>query len=252
MIVFENVSLESGKNEILKNVSFRCGKGKITSIIGRNGAGKTSAIKCLFGLSNYSGTICLDGTDIKNIRPIERAKKIAYLPQTLKDVPFTVYELASLGRRPYQNRISSLKERDRNEIENALALTGMNTFSERRIDTLSGGERQRAYLSMILAQNTEAIVLDEPATFMDASVEKDFYALLFRLSSELGKTVVQVMHNLTRAVGESDRIVIMDAGRVIMDADAEKVKNSTIIEEIFSVKKGEFVTQDGEKKIAYL
>jgi len=252
MIEFKNVTLTHGKKEILKNLSFGCEKGKITTIIGKNGAGKTGALKCLIGENVYTGEILIDGCDIRKMSPVERAKRVSYLPQVLPDVPFTVYELTALGRKPYLNRIGKMTEEDFKQIERAMHFTDMLAFSQRRINTLSGGEKQRAYLSMILAQNTKAIALDEPATYMDASVERELCALLKKLSREMGKTIVQVMHNLTRAVNDSDDIMILDGGRVICETNAENIKNGTLIEEIFFVKKGVFLSSDGEEQTIYL
>ncbi|MBR3927546.1 MAG: ABC transporter ATP-binding protein [Clostridia bacterium] len=252
MIEFRNVSFAHGKKKILDNVSFTCDKGKITSIIGRNGAGKTSALKCLVGINAYSGKILYKGNDIRKIPPAMRAKTISYFPQILPNAPFTVYELASLGRRPYQTRIGKLTEEDREQIERALEASDMRAFSERRVDTLSGGERQRAYLSMILAQNTDIIALDEPAAYMDASVEGEMHALLRKLCTDTGKTIIEAIHNLTRAVNDTDKIVVFKEGSVILESDAESIRNGKDIEEIFSVKKGVFLSNDGEKRIAYL
>lgn len=252
MIEFKDVSYATGKKEILHQVSFRLPKGKITSIIGKNGAGKTSALRCLTGEIQYTGQILLCGTDIKKISASERARKVSCLPQILKDVPFTVYELASLGRRPYQKRIGKATKRDIELIKYALHLTDMLSFSNRRVDTLSGGEKQRAYLSMVLAQNTDVIALDEPATYMDASVEKELHVLLKKLCEENGKTIVQIMHNLSRAVNQSDSIVVMDSGRMIRQMDADEARNGKLIEEMFSVQKGFFVLESGEKQTAFM
>ncbi|MBQ1257024.1 MAG: ABC transporter ATP-binding protein [Clostridia bacterium] len=252
MIEFANVSLVRGRTEILKNVSFKAEKGKITSIIGKNGAGKTSALKCLIGECPYTGHILLEGRNIKEIAACERAKRVSYLPQKLPDVPFTVYELARLGRRPYQNRLQRETEEDRKRIKYALELTEMTGYSERRVDTLSGGERQRAYLAMVLSQNTDVIALDEPSAYMDAAVEKDLCALLKMLSRETGRTIIQIMHNLTRAVSDSDSVVILDGGRLIAQSDAGEIRKNSVIEELFLVRKGIFVTENGEKQTVYI
>lgn len=252
MIEFRNVSLEIGKKRILKDVSFCMESGKITSLIGKNGAGKTSALKCLIEEYSYEGRILIDGCDIRKMSSSERAKRISYLPQILKDVPFTVYELVSLGRRPYQSRIGKENKEDKEMIERALTLTDMHAFKNRRVDTLSGGEKQRAYLSMAISQNTDIIALDEPSAYMDAPAQREMISLLKKFSKEMGKTIVQVVHDLSGAVNHSDNIVIMDGGSVVLEADAESVKRGTAIEEIFSVKKGVFLSQSGEEQTVYM
>lgn len=252
MIEFKNVSLVRGKKEILKDVSFHLEKGTITSVIGKNGAGKTSALKCLMQEYPYKGKIFLEGNDISKMSSKERARRISCLPQILKDVPFTVYELAYLGRRPYQNRIGRSAKEDKDQIERALYLTGLYDLKDRSVDTLSGGEKQRAYLSMVLAQNTDVIALDEPSAYLDAAAEREMYSLLRKLSGEMGKTIIQIVHNLFRAVDGSDSIVILDQGRMIKQLDKDEIQNETVIEEIFSVKKGVFLSEDGERKTIYV
>lgn len=252
MIEFRNVSLVLQKKEILKDVSFSIESGKITSVIGKNGAGKTSALKCLIGENAYTGQILLNGCDIRKMTVNDRAKRISYLPQMLRDVSFTVDELASLGRRPHQTRIAKENKEDREMIERALILTDMHAFRSRRVDTLSGGEKQRAYLAMVLSQDADVIVLDEPSAYMDAPAQRELTSLLKKLSKEMGKTIVRVLHDLSCTVNDSDNIVIMDRGRVMLETDAESVKNGDLIEKIFSVKKGMFLSDDGEKKTIYI
>ena len=252
MIEFRNVSLSARKKEILKEVSFRCEKGRITSIIGRNGAGKTSALKCLIGEKRYTGEILLEKSDIQTYSIRQRARRISYLSQSLPDTPFTVYELAALGRKPYHHRMGKLSDIDHQIIQDALKRTDMFAFSKRRVDSLSGGEKQRAYLAMVLAQETDVIALDEPATYMDASVEKETFEILKMLSGEMGKTIIQVVHNLSRAVNDSDCIVMMDNGRVISEMEAEEMMKSRLIEEIFAVEKSMIAAPDGKIRAVYL
>ena len=248
MIRFENVSLRYGKKEILKGLSFCCEKGKITAIIGKNGAGKTSCLQCLIGGKRCSGRIFIEGKDIKSLTKIERAQKIAYLSQSLPQTPFTVSDLTALGRRPYRKGFEKLSVRDKEIIRNAMETAGVISLSERPINTLSGGEKQRAYLSMVLAQDTDVIALDEATTYMDAAFENEMYDIIKKLSKDFGKTIILVTHNLTRAVNDADDVVILNEGKIKSKMNREQAQNSSLIEEIFGVKK--YLMEDGT--IVYL
>ena len=237
MIEFKNVSLSYGKKEILKNVSFACKKGKITAIIGKNGAGKTSLLSCLIGERRYSGIITIDGIDVKSLQNVQRAQRIACLSQRLPDTPFTVSELTALGRRPYRNAFKKLTVKDEEIIRRAMETADVASFSNRPVNTLSGGEKQRAFFSMVLAQDTDVIALDEAAAYMDACVENEMYDIIQALSKDFGKTIIFVTHNLTRAANHADEIVIVDGGKVRAQMDRENNKNTSLIEEIFHVKK---------------
>ncbi len=248
MIEFINVSLRYGKKEILKNVSFTSKKGKITAVIGKNGAGKTSCLKCLIGEKHCFGKILLEGKDIKSLSKIERAQKISYLSQSLPDTPFTVSQLTALGRRPYLKSLKKLSPRDEEIIRTAMETAEVISLSDRPVNTLSGGEKQRAYLSMVLAQETNVIALDEAAAYMDAAFENEMYGLIKKLSRDLEKTIILVTHNLTRAVNDADEIVIVDGGRVRAQMGREQAQKTSLIEEIFGVKK--YMIED--KTIVYL
>ena len=237
MIEFKNVSLYYGKNRILKEVSFRCEKGKITAIIGKNGAGKTSCLKCLMGEKRFSGEILLEGKDIKALSKIQRAQRISYLSQTLPDTSFTVQELTALGRRPYQKGVRKLSSEDEEIIRSAMKDAGVISFSERSVNTLSGGEKQRAYLSMVLAQETDVIALDEASTYMDAAVENEMYDIIQSLSRNYGKTIILVTHNLTRMVNDADEIVVLNEGEVRAQMSSDQARKTSLIEDMFGVKK---------------
>lgn len=252
MIRYENVSCGYSSKIIVKNASFRAEKGRITFLIGKNGAGKTTLASCINGSVRYTGRICIDDKDIKEISPSQRARMIAFLPQFLKNTPFTVRELTLMGRRPYQGRISPFTEQDYEMAERAMKLSDVISFSERRVSTLSGGEKQRAYLSMVLAQDTQAIVLDEAFSHLDASVENELSAMLKMITGTLDKTVLLISHSLTRCINDADRIVALDDGGIKADMSREEMEKSDIIQTLFKVKKGTLLMEDGSKKTVYI
>lgn len=250
MLQIDSVSVSYGKKQTLEKVSFSLMPEQITVLLGRNGCGKSTLLSCLTGGVKYTGTIRLEGTDIASMGAGERAKKYAVLPQVLPKVSFTVRELVAMGRNPYLDLGMQPTQEDWKQIEQAIVWAGLENFGNKRLDQLSGGERQKAYLAMVLAQDTELVVLDEPTTYLDIVSEAEFYELLLKLKEQYKKTILIVMHDLTKAVQLADQIVILDQGRIqLSDTTAACVK-SGCIERIFGVKKGTLL-QDEKAYVTY-
>ncbi|MBQ6893744.1 MAG: ABC transporter ATP-binding protein, partial [Clostridia bacterium] len=189
MLKCEKVSV----NGIIRDVSFEAKRGKFTAILGKNGSGKTTLAKCIMAEQKFNGGITLDGIAINDIPSRERAKLVAYLPQSLPSPNITVFELVSLGRNPHINLYGKMNEADITAVQNAIRDTDMLDFSNRMLPTLSGGEKQRAYLAMMLTQDADILLLDEPTAHMDMAAAAEFAELL----STLNKTLIVIMHDLT-------------------------------------------------------
>lgn len=211
-LIFQDLSLSRMGKQLLSQVDLHI-PGGITVILGRNGAGKTTLLRCLTGqIRDYSGSILLDGTDVRTLSPREKAKRLAYLPQELPLPHVTVEELAAFGRSPYLPLSGKLSDADARGVETALTLTGMTPFSHRLVDSLSGGERQKAFLAMVLAQETPLVVLDEPTAQLDAAARLELCKLLRTLCSETGRHFLVVMHELADALLLADRLVVLQDG----------------------------------------
>lgn len=230
---FEKITAFYGSKRTLTNVSFALPPQKCTLLVGKNGCGKSTLLRCLAGQLPCRGSIPLPRD------PRERAKKVAYLPQFLPAVPMEAEALVAMGRTPYLNAAGVQTPADTEKIEQAITLTDIEGLRHRRVDTLSGGERQRVYLAMVLAQDTELILLDEPTTHMDMGAAAEFMALLHRLT-ERGKTVFAVLHDLNLAVNHADQLLLMEEGQLTDPAR---------IEEVFGVKK--YSGTDGEKTVFF-
>ncbi len=237
MLKFENICVSAGKTDILKNINLEIRPHTVTVILGRNAAGKSTLLSCLTGERKYTGTISFSGKNLAMLPSRERAALVSLLPQHLPKAEITVGELVRLGRTPHLDFAGRFTKEDESSVEDALSLTGINHLEHRRVSELSGGERQKAYLAMTLAQSTRLIALDEPTTYMDARHEKDFSGLLVSLVKKKKKTVLAVMHDLTRAVGIADSIVIIENGEVLIHESTEKVRESGLIEKIFGVER---------------
>jgi len=149
---------------------------------------------------------------------------------------YTVKELTEFGRNPYTGLDGRLSAEDNFIVEEAMKTTGMTDFSQRLLPTLSGGERQKAYLSMIIAQQTDHIFLDEPTTYMDICAQEEFIDLIASLKQQ-NKSPTVVMHDLALAIKYADDIVIVEKGNCIFNGTKEECLNEKAIEKTFSVKR---------------
>lgn len=236
MICFEHVSVRRGNTPVLTDISFPVKRGKVTALLGKNGSGKSTLLSCVNRLCPYDGRILLNDRDLLRIPATDRARLVALFPQILPETPFSVTQLASLGRTPHAGAFGSLTDIDRQKVQEALSLAGMTAFANRPCNTLSGGEKQRAFLAMLLTQDTPLLLLDEPATFLDADAAKALYELVVTLVRAHGKTVLTVMHDLSAAVNTADEIAILDGGSLAFFGTTEECLDSHAIERAFSVK----------------
>lgn len=236
MLEIKNLSVTIEKNKILDEVSLTVKPHTITALIGKNAAGKSTLLSCLTGERKYTGKISFSGKDLAMMRPKERAQLVSLLPQHLPCPDITGRELVALGRTPYLDIGRRFTENDLAEVQKAISAVSAEALADKKIREMSGGERQRIFLAMTLAQNTRLIAFDEPTSFMDTCNEKEFYALLTDTVKKHKKTALVVMHNLTRAVENSDNIAVLDNGKIIFHASTAKAKESGIIEKVFGVK----------------
>jgi zinc transport system ATP-binding protein len=191
IVTINNLNLRSNSDIILDDVSFEIKKGDFLGIIGPNGAGKTTLFKCMLGLNkDYSGTIKIFNKEIKkDYKKIY--KKIGYIPQSNnfdQRFPATVKEIIQLG--------TIGKKVDGKKMDNLLELTGISEYLNRRIGDLSGGQQQRVMITKALIHEPELLILDEPATAIDANILKLFYKLLVKLNKEKNITIIWSSHDL--------------------------------------------------------
>ena len=220
---FQNISASYGRRKVLEEVTFQVESGSITALVGRNGAGKSTAIDCLMGMKNdYTGRIVLSGVDVREMNRSRRACSVACLPQNLPRPHVTVRELVSFGRAPYMPLSGRMSEDDRNKVRWAVEAVGLANRYEDFVDNLSGGQRKKAFFAMVLAQDTPLVVLDEPTAHLDAVSRFGFLKLLETMRRETGKTFLVVMHELTDVLCCADRIVTLQEGRVVFFGTPEQ------------------------------
>ncbi|WP_210608537.1 iron ABC transporter ATP-binding protein [Priestia flexa] len=231
MIAVNGVTKRYGNKKVIDDVSVHIHKGKITSFIGPNGAGKSTLLSMISRiLKRDEGEILLEGHDVMNSKSNELAKKISILKQTNHlTMRLTIRELVSFGRFPYSQ--GKLKKEDIAYIDEAIAYMELEEMQHKYIDELSGGQRQRAYIAMVLAQNTDYILLDEPLNNLDMKHSVQIMKVLRRLVDELGKTIIIVIHDINFASCYSDYIVALKNGQLIKHgATAEIIKEDVLLD----------------------
>lgn len=250
MLEFKNISVTKNKKEILKDVSFSVKPHTVTAVIGKNGSGKSTLLSCLTGESRYTGAIHFSDSDISLMSKRQRAATVAFLQQNLPVVPITVENLVAMGRTPYIDIGKHLTEKDKVQIEKAIVSVGIENIRHKKLSEISGGEKQKAYIAMVLAQNTRVVALDEPTTYMDVKYEKEFLSLLRELKEKHKKTLLVVMHDLSRATEIADYIMILNEGSVAFSGEKAEAIQSGKIESTFGVKKYE-IELDGKRKLIF-
>lgn len=235
MVVVKNVSKTYGSRKVVEDVSVSIPKGKITSFIGPNGAGKSTLLSMMSRLISIDeGEIFIDDEEIRRCKSNELAKKISILKQSNHiNLRLTVKELVSFGRFPYsQGRLS---KEDWHFIDEAIRYMELEDMKDKYLDQLSGGQRQRAYIAMVIAQDTEYILLDEPLNNLDMKHSVQIMKILRRLVDELGKTIVIVIHDINFASCYSDEIVALKEGKIVSQGKTDDMIRSSILKDIYDM-----------------
>ena len=244
----KNVHFSYGKNKILNGVSFQIEEGKVTTIMGANGCGKSTLFSLMTkNLYPAKGNIFLKGKNILNLNLKEFARKVAIVQQynTASD-DITVESLISFGRTPYKKMMQANSREDEEKIQWAMEVTGLTEYRNREVSRLSGGQRQRVWIAMALAQGTETLFLDEPTTYLDIRYQIEILKLVKKLNQEYGITIVMVLHDINQAITYSDRIIGLKDGQVLVEGAPEDVITEESIRELYGINLG-VTSIDGRK-----
>ena len=233
----DRISLALGSKRLLDSISFTLSGGGYTVVLGPNGAGKSTLLKCLVGIiGDYTGSIRLEGRDLRKIKRKSLARRIAYLQQiTTEGFAFTVRQIVETGRYPYLGSLSPVGEADREIVEQSMAELGVDSFADRNIETLSGGERQKVLLAAALAQEPELLLLDEPTTFLDYRHQREIGETLARLHRERNVSILEITHDANRALDCAEQVVAMKSGRVLWTGPVEGLRDTLLLREIYDV-----------------
>ena len=234
MLIKELTKQYDGKT-VVDGVSFTIPKGKVLSLIGPNGAGKSTVMGIISRLiARDSGLVDFEGKDIGKWKSKELSKRLAILTQSNNiQMKLTVRELVTFGRFPYSGGRTTPE--DQAIIDRAIAYMELEEFSDRFIDELSGGQRQRAYIAMVIAQDTEYVLLDEPTNNLDIYHATNMMKIVRRLCDELGKTVILVLHEINYAAFYSDYICAFVDGKIAKFGTVKEVMTRETLSAIYHV-----------------
>ena len=246
-ISVKNLTVAYENNTIIEDMSLSIPKGKISIIIGANGCGKSTLLKTIARINKpKSGDIFINGNNTKKIKEKNIAKEVSFLPQgPTCPSGLTVRELVAFGRFPHQKMIGGLNEKDKNIIDWAIEETGLKEFADKEVENLSGGQRQRAWIALVLAQETEIIMLDEPTTYLDMSYQLEVLEVLQKLNRERNITVVIVLHELNNACRFADNIIGLKSGRIICEGKPSEVINKETLKKIYGIDASLSLSEDG-------
>lgn len=234
MIIDKLTKKYDGK-EVVQGVSFEIPKGKVLSLIGPNGAGKSTVMGVISRLiARDGGEVEFEGADITKWKSKELAKRLAILTQSNNiQMKLTVEELVAFGRFPYCG--GRLTPEDEQIVDRAIRYMELDSFRDRFIDELSGGQRQRAYIAMVIAQDTEYVLLDEPTNNLDIYHATNMMKIVRRLCDELGKTVILVLHEINYAAFYSDYICAFKDGKIAKFGTVQEVMTKETLSRIYDV-----------------
>lgn len=238
MLNISHVAAGYGEREILSDVSLQVGEGEFVGLIGTNGTGKSTLLKCISGLLPLKrGMIEICGRETASMKSRERARLVAVVPQSYHvDYDFTVEDIVLMGRNPYLGLRKRESEEDYAIVAEAMKRTHTDQFRGRLYNELSGGERQRIILARAIAQQPQIILLDEPTSALDLHHQIEVMELIADLNRTEKMTVVAVLHDINLAARYCSRIVMLREGRVYADGTPSQVVNRVNMEKLYQMR----------------
>jgi iron complex transport system ATP-binding protein len=234
-IVVEHLGFHYGRKPTLNDVNLSFTRGEVVALVGPNGSGKSTLVRCMLGmLRPADGVVRLAGQDVRSIPARRRAQLVAYVPQASPPAfPMTVFDTCLLGRSPHIGARATRE--DHVAVERMLRRLHLEDFAFRLLSELSGGERQRVMLARALIQETAVLILDEPTSALDIRNQLQTLRLVVEVSRERGVTAFIAIHDLALAARFSDRVVLMQSGRVVGMGDWRSTLTPDAIREVYGV-----------------
>ena len=225
MLTIENLTVSYGSRRVLHEISLHVESGQVLALIGPNGAGKSTLVRAVSGvIPSSAGSVRLDGQDLLSLPPMQRARRVAVVPQAVTLPPaFTAWETVLLGRTPYLNFLGQVSTTDEDIARSALERVDALGLSGRRVGELSGGEQQRVLLARALAQGTPVLLMDEPTSHLDLQHQVALMELAHSLAHVDGMSVLVALHDLNLAARYADTLALLVAGHVTSCGSAARV-----------------------------
>jgi iron complex transport system ATP-binding protein len=249
MLEVKNLCAGYGGGDVIRNLSFKAGRGESLCVLGPNGCGKSTLLKSIARIIDCRGTVALEGRSIASFSRRELAKNIALLGQSAQVFfPYTVHETVSMGRYAHSTGIlKNLSAGDRAIVEDAMKKLDIWDIKQRMIDELSGGQLQRVFLARTLAQNPEVILLDEPTNHLDLKYQIELLYLLKTWARENSKTLIGVFHDLNLARHFGDTAVLMNSGEIAVRGTIEETLKSETMQAVYGIDIRAFMLESLEK-----
>ena len=231
------VTLGYADRTVVEDLDLALAPGRITCIVGANACGKSTVLRSMARLLKpRGGQGGLDGHDLHALPTKQVARTLGLLPQSpVAPEGIVVADLVARGRHPHQGALARWTREDDKAVAEALELTGTAEIAERSVDELSGGQRQRVWIAMVLAQQTDLLLLDEPTTFLDVAHQVEVLDLLTDLNRARGTTIAMVLHDLNLAARYADRLVALRAGRLHAAGDPADVLTADVVRDVFGM-----------------
>lgn len=235
MIEVKDITKQYGKKQVLNGIDLQFPKGKITSLIGSNGAGKSTLLSIVSRLlAQDGGVVMVDEKNVTDYKNKMLAQRLSILKQSNHiRLKLTVRELVEFGRFPYSQ--DKLTDEDYEKVDRAIEFLDLKDIQGSFIDELSGGQKQRAYMAMVVAQDTEYVLLDEPLNNLDMKHSVQTMRILRKLADELNKTIIIVLHDINFASHYSDYIVALKHGKVKYSGPTESIINEKVLKDVFDL-----------------
>ncbi|MBQ3104639.1 MAG: ABC transporter ATP-binding protein [Lachnospiraceae bacterium] len=237
MLEVKDLTVVYGTHTVIDDLSFRIEEGQWLMVVGPNGAGKSTVLNAVTQGAPYTGSILLNGTDIKRQKPSARARQIGVLAQNHHvSYDFTVEEIVRLGRYAYASGLfSGSGDGDEGAVEYAMELTGMTPKRNQSVLTLSGGELQRTFLAQVLAQNPRLLLLDEPTNHLDLVYQKQIFALIGQWLKTPGRAVLSVVHDLSLARAFGTDALLMHKGKAVAQGKTGAVLSPETLDPVYGM-----------------
>ena len=244
MLSLQNVNAGYKGIDVIYNISFSLKEGENLCILGPNGCGKTTLIRAISGLIPHEGSIKIAGIDINKMKRADVAAKIAVLSQiSTIYFSYSIYETVLLGRYLHMKgrTFKEPSSKDKEYTDKCLKAVGLYSIRNKQINELSGGQLQRVYLARTLAQEPDIILLDEPTNHLDLKHQAELIDFLRDWSKYEGHSVIGVMHDLNLAIKLSDKVLVLDKGRMAAYGKATDVFSSNLLNQVYDMNITEYM-----------
>ena len=248
MLRIHGLRISFGEFEALHGIDLDLPKGKLIGLIGPNGCGKSTMMKCISKINKgWTGTISIDGEDISTLRPIDIARRVANVPaEPGPTFGMSVMDLVMMGRYPFVNKVWWESPDDEKAVREALKYFGLDHYRRKQLSLLSSGEKQRALIAKAYVQEPKVMLVDEPTSHLDMKYKLDVMEYLQTMARESNMTVIVAEHGISLMARYCDLCIIMKKGNVLGFGDPKKVVTAQLIRDVYEVDARVGTDEDGE------